>query len=1017
MTEEASTKKRPRDDDDEEDAVEVVAPTECCGDANCSQKMIQLLDALQEAKRFHAAYVEENVVNNSAKRQQSMEELVEQAARGVTNALKREQRKDFYGGMDGEAMSTYSDAAFVKELMAHNTGFDDTAVGVDEDSASLLVSFLDAVISRVVQTAKREHGSNVGGAFAGQNDEEKYETRNDLLALILASVMSAGDPKFSWPKAMGFSTILKSLTNSKMVLDMVHAIIPSSPSYASVYSSIRKAVMNADASRGKVQFFRRDVIAMFDNLGEYRVKTRSAGQLESLKRVIPIITMMEFFYLSGDDFLQGSLEYAPAQFDSFDQLKEKHPNFWKLQETPMRAEEKVQIKTTDNEMRSPLHGLKDLNDDDLVSELEIFNTVLEVTLESFLEQYCSALEADGQDTIRKEVDSENNDKVSLAKTKLSELEQKYNELQCTFCGIKYGALCKICTKGCKRLLVKPLTEEKNIATVFRTQGTRKQVPEDTFVSVTSISANFETTMTRLNMKVDRCEDGTSTTTLGECSSSSTSASSSAQQVDGIRREVVAPVMVNPNTKAAFITIVNHLGRERGIPGPWMEESGTINEPDYLPKIEVNGDDMSQWMYVGFDQGADPTEALEDMGNEYKDRFHPILEAGHVYFNMLRMVLEILWNCGASEYAADFGFIQETAQNYLESGGDIHKTIQFVLWMLWPGLNNGAIRQYHIDSGMNKDDLLKAGSKGYLAWLRTDSNDATFRSNAFILTDILPALYCVVTGQRINDMSMYLAGCKKLCRMCFVLGKYNYGPAMLSEWAILWRCHGLVLRQRFESFSPLGEPFGLKLESTNKRVKRARTSTSRDAWLFAIMMEEAAKSFRSNILAEIGVKERDHEDRTPTDLSPDIQAIATKQHINKTWVKVPDRTEVFTFGMVNKIRSDCGVNVLYALGEERMEVYVPQFLNRLKSLTFPSKVYMTDALKEKSDKVKAKAAATRAVTMATRAALQKSLEDLADSGTDQSVLEDVARGMMSHLEESEELVDEGIQENNAEFYMN
>lgn len=253
----------------------------------------------------------------------------------------------------------------------------------------------------------------------------------------------------------------------------------------------------------------------------------------------------------------------------------------------------------------------------------------------------------------------------------------------------------------------------------------------------------------------------------------------------------------------------------------------------------------------------------------------------------------------------------------------------------------------------------------------------------------------------------------------MLGKYNYGPAMLSEWAILWRCHGLVLRQRFESFSPLGEPFGLKVESTNKRVKRARTSTSRDAWLFAIMMEEAAKSFRSNILAAVGVKERDHEDRTPTDLSHDIQAIATKQHINQTWLKVANRSKVLTFGMVNEILPGCGVDALYALGESRMEEYVPQFLERTKNLHFPPKVYMTDALKAKSDKVKAKAAATRALTMASKAAMLESLKSVAgDVGLHQAELDEVANGVIGNLEAVENslhVLDEGTH-GGVEFYL-
>jgi hypothetical protein len=376
-----------------------------------------------------------------------------------------------------------------------------------------------------------------------------------------------------------------------------------------------------------------------------------------------------------------------------------------------------------------------------------------------------------------------------------------------------------------------------------------------------------------------------------------------------------------------------------------------------------------------------------------------------------MVLEIIWNCGGDKFAEDFGFKAQTSKAYLESGGNIHKTIQFVMDVVWPALNNAAIRQYHSE---NPDCDLDRGDL-FVEWLKNTSHgDATFQSHAFLLTHVLPALYCVITGQRINNMTMYLAGCKTLCRFIFVLGKYNYGPAMLNEWLVLWRSTKEVLRQRFENFSPLGEPFGLKLEASNRRVKRARTSTTKAGWSWAIIMEEVAKSFRTNILHQLGLREREYEERTANDNTPDVIDIATKLYDAETWVAVPGRTEVKTFVDNKTLRH--GLHELYIMGQERMDAYVPLFLNE-DSPSFPPKVFMSDALEVKTRLARVKALVTRAANLAAKKAAQATLGQTVSEEDNTTLLEaerevneervqlEAAGGQLDVVETLRDIVDE------------
>ena len=200
--------------------------------------------------------------------------------------------------MDGEALTNYTDKKIIDGLKQHVGGMTNDTIG-SEDSAAVLIAFLDAIIHYVEITSRPSRSSSSSSSssatFDAQPDDEKYKTRNDLLALIVAAIMSAGDAKFSWPKAMGISIIFRSLTNSKMVLDIVHAILPGSPSYTKLYSLIRQAVAASGTTYNDINIFRRDVVAMYDNLGEYRVKTSRAGQKAALLRVIPIITMICLF--------------------------------------------------------------------------------------------------------------------------------------------------------------------------------------------------------------------------------------------------------------------------------------------------------------------------------------------------------------------------------------------------------------------------------------------------------------------------------------------------------------------------------------------------------------------------------------------------------------------------------------------------------------------------------------------------------------------------------------------------
>ncbi len=228
-----------------------------------------------------------------------------------------------------------------------------------------------------------------------------------------------------------------------------------------------------------------------------------------------------------------------------------------------------------------------------------------------------------------------------------------------------------------------------------------------------------------------------------------------------------------------------------------------NRVNLMGKTDPAALPYRRWLSIGFDRGADPRQMIKESQRGTKEllgRIHLIPDPGHTYFAMLRLVLELLYALGVGIFASSFGFEKPGSQDYLESGRNIHKTIQF-LYCFMEAFTLAAIRQWKNECGSD------GSAVSFDAWLDDHKNCVTFKSNAFLLRKIFPAIRCIIRSQRINNMSMFMAGCKVLINLSFMLGKHMYGNGLLDEWSEIYKLPLPVLKQRLENFSPLGQPFG------------------------------------------------------------------------------------------------------------------------------------------------------------------------------------------------------------------
>lgn len=210
----------------------------------------------------------------------------------------------------------------------------------------------------------------------------------------------------------------------------------------------------------------------------------------------------------------------------------------------------------------------------------------------------------------------------------------------------------------------------------------------------------------------------------------------------------------------------------------------------------------RWFSLGFDRGADPRKMINESQSSTRalfERIQLIPDPGHTYFAMLRLVLELLYALGLGVFASSFGFEKPGSQDYLESGRNVHKTIQF-LYCFMEAFTLAAIRQW-------KDECEVGPDIQFDDWLNDHQDCKTFQSNACLLKKIFPAIRCVIRAQRLNNLPMFMAGCKVLINLSFMMGKHMYGNGLLDEWDEMYKLPFAVLKQRLENFSPLGQPFG------------------------------------------------------------------------------------------------------------------------------------------------------------------------------------------------------------------
>lgn len=813
----------------------------------------------------------------------------------------------------------------------------------------LLNSALDVAIEssaaaqEVVSSKKTKTCENVVTGDDNGASSDSRDPRLPFKTSVAAHLLSLVDGTYQWPKALLVALYAKGKTQSSELIDVLSRMVPTLPCNARLHAALGSLISSLVSAQHTLCTLRRDRHVHFNNLGDYSKKTAYSGQESAL--VTSIITTVEVFYqrpTASGNFLQGEELYSPGVWQ---QRQPRIDEYWQLQTMPIH-----------NGLDDSDGGVIDICG--IIGELEEYREEKGGYIGRSAAQFRTAKGAGSLQSVEaraRELAAQETAAQTAATKSNSEIEAQPRKT-CDQCGLHFNTACYKC--ACGGNLVRYEHEDPEaLATKFQvicTKSDRARISDSTNDNGKQIIIT-----TTFNSST-----GTVTVAKGTLTSAhaASSASGPLAQADvgfeamdipaltmdrEIVRELLPPIMVNPNTQPALKSILEKVGAWADVVG--FGEPGSKDTPS-VP---------TRWVCVGFDRGANPKITMDKLAqqDEKWHRFHLVPDAGHTFFALMRLVLELLWVFGAGKFAQDFGFSKEASAGYLESGKNTHKTLQFIDCVA-EALHRACFQQFALDRPNVSDEIFDAE---FRQWLDDDEGDESFQSFRFVIENILPALRLVLKGQRTNAISMFMAGCKLLLPFLFMTGKVVYGRGVIDELRDLYRMDKELLEMRIVNFSPLGQPFGLKLEETNSEIKQARTGSSSNQWYTGVILVDLMRHVLGLFFSMLGLKQaKSGKTRTEVLMHRDVRDMQARMVNWGTWKKRAGNTKTFCFDRKTELRPGSALQTLRDVGLERISAWNTNLSDphQASSQTFPPRHYFTQEAMDKAALSKQKAQSTK-----------------------------------------------------------
>lgn len=458
--------------------------------------------------------------------------------------------KDTFSSIESAVSSSSSSSSSTSSSSSNTANI--LSEETDECLGHLLKVFMQSVIDTGIatnsfySTSSSSHIESTTSHSSSTSSKSSSISESPIssadLAMIIAILLKYISPKHEWEKAITAALFIRTKTQAAEVLDILAKIIPSFPNNSQLSNVINKQLNSQHDNAESITFFR-DVHCHFNNLGAYS-KTTSRGGQES-KLISPIITMIEWYYQKGDRNLQFEEKYSPTVWS----CKEKYAGYYLLQDTKLG----FHIEANDYDGVS----LETPPFSDLLSEYDelVFEYQFELTL--LLDIY--EMSVTSGNLVQEKIKAEKRSQVFTS----SRLSSKTVNKKCDKCEyvLSFPASSPISLCGCGGRLAKVGdNDEGPIASQFQQihsssekKDRRKEKGDNSQLIIRTLSAGSKDTKNVLIVKQqfsDVIENPSEKRLL-----KSGSMDDALNDYDKIVREVGRPIMVNPNTKAAFAVIL------------------------------------------------------------------------------------------------------------------------------------------------------------------------------------------------------------------------------------------------------------------------------------------------------------------------------------------------------------------------------------------------------------------------------------------------------------------------------
>ena len=358
-----------------------------------------------------------------------------------------------------------------------------------------------------------------------------------------------------------------------------------------------------------------------------------------------------------------------------------------------------------------------------------------------------------------------------------------------------------------------------------------------------------------------------------------------------------PVFVNPSSYSSVITILRNIGKKAGVKKygsgdrEWIVVYCDGSPLNLCMRVILSTYSCNTCSEVVTGFGKIETHMKANHGIDIYEQpdcadleFDWVLMCpgpGHIEMNMLHTLVELCWSLFWESMCRDFNFRSENALKGQRRVSDHHKG-----WELLRIANMAMIKELvvpYVRSELSSDAEPKITPDGFMKFVMTQEEDATYALVADIVIQIFSAIFMYRKGIRDNNPSFVMAGRAVFAKLWSARNHPLYRELEMSDSISFARMPQQVRDFVCKTWSintsgipGTGEGPDFKLEEKNKVIQNWVPSVPYGPdWVRACANEASLSELRKKVFHDIGIKDSQHKEvRQESNLDAEVKKFRT-----------------------------------------------------------------------------------------------------------------------------------------------